>query len=35
MIHVSDQAAEKFKEIAAKSESPEKQMLRISYGGAG
>lgn len=35
MIKVSDIAAEKFKEIAAKAEQPEKQMLRISYGGAG
>lgn len=35
MINVSDQAAEKFKEIAAEADRPEKQMLRISYGGAG
>jgi Fe-S cluster assembly iron-binding protein IscA len=35
MIQVSDAAAAKFSEIAAKTEKPQDQMLRISYGGAG
>ncbi len=35
MIQVSDTAAAKFREVAADTEKPESQMLRISYGGAG
>jgi Fe-S cluster assembly iron-binding protein IscA len=35
MIQVSDAAAAKFREIAAQTDKPEDQMLRISYGGAG
>lgn len=35
MIKVSSEAAAEFKKIAAKSDNPEKQMIRIAYGGAG
>ena len=35
MIHVSDQAAEEFKKIAAESDNAQAQMLRISYEGSG
>ncbi len=35
MIQVSDAAAAKFREIAADTEKPGDQMLRISYGGVG
>ena len=35
VIKVSSEAAAEFKKIAAKSDNPEKQMIRIAYGGAG
>ena len=35
MISVNEVAAAKFKEIAAKKNNPDRQMLRISFGGYG
>lgn len=35
MIQITDEAAKKFKEIAAEKDNPEEQMLRISFGGVG
>jgi len=35
MISVTKEAADKFKEIAAKKSNPDHQMLRIYFGGYG
>jgi hypothetical protein len=35
VVKVSSEAAAEFNKIAAKADHPEKQMIRIAYGGAG